>query len=101
MMLVIARRLTGAELPEFRIQQSDYQTLWAGESLQAPLKQESPSKFSSRFRRLAAKAISSNLKFKIRELLEPDRFPSEFFTSADTTKASLLESALAARNHLR
>ncbi len=101
MMLVIARRLPGAELPEFQIQQSDYQTLWAGESLKAPSKQNSPLKLGSLIRRVASKAISNNLKSRIRELLEPDRFPAEFFTSADTAKGSLLESALSARNRPR
>lgn len=99
MMLVIARRLPGAELPEFQIQQSDYQTLWAGERLNPSTKQEIPLKLGSLLRRIVAKAIPDNLKFRIRELLEPDRFPSEFFTPADTEKGSLLKSALAARNH--
>ena len=98
MMLVIARRLLGAELPDFHIQQSDYQTLWAGESLKTPPKQNSPSNLGFLIRRIAAKAISGNLKSRIRELLEPDRFPSDFFTPAGNNKGSLLESALSARN---
>jgi SAM-dependent methyltransferase len=98
MMLVIARRLAGAELPEFQVQQSDYQTLWAGESLKVPFEQDRPLKFGSLVRRFLAKSISGNLKSRIRDLLEPDRFKPEFFSPADTNKGSLLESALSARN---
>ena len=97
MMLVIARRIETGELPEFQIQQSDYETLWAGEKLK-DFPQNNHVKFSTRARRFVARSIPHRLKTRIRNLLEPESFPPEFFTHADRCNDSLLKSALSARH---
>lgn len=98
MMLVIARRIESGDLPEFRIQQSDYETLWAGENLENPSQQSRNVKSGTLIRRLVARSIPHTWIARIRNLLEPERFPPGYFTNADSGKDSLLKSALAARH---
>ena len=100
MMLVIARRIADADIPEFNLQQSDYQTLWAGKSLEPVSNQNKPASLSSLLRGLVARTISGKIKGKIRDFLDPVPFPCEFFTPADTDKNTLLKSALAFREQL-
>ena len=99
MMLVIARRLEREELPEFQIQQSDYETLWAGNSLKDRTQQNCHIKFNTQLRRFIAKSIPNALKIQIRKLIEPESFPSEFCTCVDTDKEILWKTALSSQNH--
>lgn len=93
MMLVIARRVEQGELPELQIQQSDYEKLWAGQSLDGCCIKNQQRKLKSRLRELVVKSIPSYWRTQIRNLSEPERFPQEFFTRADSCKDSLLKTA--------
>lgn len=97
MMLVIARRLENSELPEFEIQQSDYETLWAGDSLKRTTQSKSNLSFVKHARRLGATLVPNNLKNRIWKFLEPESFASPFFSDADENRDSLLKSAIAAQ----
>lgn len=79
MMLVIARRLEQGELPEFQIQQSDYERLWVGKSLDGFHMKNQQRKLKTRLRELLVKSIPSYWRNQIRNLIEPERFPKEFF----------------------
>ena len=93
MMLVIARRVEQGELPELQIQQSDYEKLWAGQSLDGFFIKNQQRKLKTRLRELVVKSIPSYWRTQIRNLIEPERFPQEFFTRADSCKDSLLKTA--------
>jgi hypothetical protein len=90
---VIARRVEQGELPELQIQQSDYEKLWAGQSLDGFFIKNQQRKLKTRLRELVVKSIPSYWRTQIRNLIEPERFPQEFFTRADSCKDSLLKTA--------
>jgi hypothetical protein len=92
MMLVVARRIASADLPEFDIQQSDYAALWAGrehdsENIRTIMT------FKKLARHLLAMCLPCKFKLRIRDLLEKDRFPAEFFTAVGSDGKSLFETA--------
>lgn len=97
MMIVIARRTATDDLPEFQVQQSDYQTLWAGEKLSKQPLSYSHVSFASSARRVVMKLLPSSLKIFVRNLIEPNRFDSSSFTNADANDGALLKSAITSR----
>jgi hypothetical protein len=97
MMIVIARRTATGPLPEFQIQQSDYETRWSGGTLGDLPRPTGQLKFSSRAYRFAMRFIPTDLKLLIRQLVAPKSFRPEYFTNLDRDKSSLLKTALAAR----
>jgi hypothetical protein len=82
MMVVMARRTENGPLPPFRIQQSDYETVWAGASLQKIAPNNRDVRFAARIRRLMRRFVPIGLLLRVRELIGPESFPPEFFTPA-------------------